>query len=103
MDLDPTSRRLGSVEKFRRSQQILDLAEKAALECVTGQPPEPLPELLANSAKLKAEKTGPMPSNEAAETRLELAVQLWNARPRACQTKPADEDPLAIIIAKMEQ
>jgi tetratricopeptide (TPR) repeat protein len=104
MQLDPTSRRLGSVEKFRRSQQILDLAEKAALDCVNGQPPpEPLPELLATSAKLRSEKAGPMPSNEAAETRLELAVQLWKARPRACQTKPADEDPLAIIIAKMEQ
>lgn len=108
-ELDPTSRRLQSVEKYRRSQEILDLVEAATLECLKGQtPPAPLPDLLANSAKMRtekmrAQKTGAMPSNEAAESRLELAGEIWKARLHACAAQPPDDDLLRILITKMEQ
>jgi tetratricopeptide (TPR) repeat protein len=102
--LDPTSRRLGSAEKFARSSQILYRVEDETLDCLKGQPaPDRLHDLLAASAKLRAEKTGAMPSNEAAETRLEMAEQIWKARLQACPTQPSADDPLRILIAKMEQ
>jgi hypothetical protein len=44
-----------------------------------------------------------MPSNEAAEMRLEMAEQIWKARLQACPSQPAADDPLKILIAKMEQ
>jgi tetratricopeptide (TPR) repeat protein len=102
--LDPTSRRLGSQEKFRRSQEILSLVEEETSGCLKDQTvPDALRELLEQSARLRAEKAAAMPSNEAAESRLELAVQIWKARLQVCTAKPAEDDPLRIIIAKMEQ
>lgn len=103
-DLDPTSRRLGSAEKFRRSQQILDLVETETRECLQKQAvPQALGNLFVSSAKLKAEKTSKTPSNEAAESRLELAAEIWKARLQACSTKPAAEDPMTLLIAKISQ
>jgi tetratricopeptide (TPR) repeat protein len=103
-DLDPTSRRLGSVEKFKRSQEILYLTEDAAMDCMKGRElPGALHDLLAISQKMRMEKMSGMPSNEAAEARLELAGQIWKARLQACPTEPSEEDPLTIIIRKVEQ
>jgi tetratricopeptide (TPR) repeat protein len=103
-ELDPTSRRLQSVEKYRRSQEILDLVEGATVECLKGQTaPDPLHDLLTRSAKMRAEKTSAMPSNEAAESRLELAGEIWKARLHACAAQPPDDDLLRILITKMEQ
>jgi tetratricopeptide (TPR) repeat protein len=102
--LDPTSRRLGSAEKFARSSQILYRVEAETLDCLKGQPaPGQLHDLLAASAKLRAEKSVAMPSNEAAETRLEMAEQIWKARLQTCSTQPSADDPLRILIAKMER
>jgi tetratricopeptide (TPR) repeat protein len=102
--LDPTPRRLGSQEKFRRSQEVLSLVENATLDCLKGRTvPDNVNGLLSESATMRAEKTGATPSNEAAESRLELAVQIWKARLKACPAKPAEDDPLRIVIAKMEQ
>jgi cytochrome c-type biogenesis protein CcmH/NrfG len=103
-ELDPTSRRLGSAEKFRRSQEILYLTEDATLDCLKGQtPPDPLHDLLASSAKMRSEKVPASPSNEAAEARLELAAQIWKARLQACPAPPPEDDPLPIIVKKIEQ
>jgi hypothetical protein len=78
--------------------------EEQTLDCLKGQPlPASLHDSLAESAKLLAEKTGAIPSNEAAEIRLEMAEQLWNARLQMCSTQPPADDPLRILIAKMEQ
>jgi Tfp pilus assembly protein PilF len=102
--LDPTSRRLGSAEKFARSSQILDRVEDETLDCLKGQPtPDRLHDLLAASAKLRSKKTAAMPSNEAAETRLDIAEQIWKARLQACPTQPSTDDPLRILITKMAQ
>jgi tetratricopeptide (TPR) repeat protein len=102
--LDPTSRRLGSEEKFRRSEEILYRVEDATLDCLKGQavPPQ-LHDLIDQSTKLRAQKLTAMPSNEAAEMRLEMAEQIWKARLQACPSQPAADDPLKILIAKMEQ
>ncbi len=103
-DLDPTSRRLGSAEKFRRSQDILYLTEDATLDCLKGKaPPDPLHDLLAASEKMRSEKVPASPSNEAAEARLELAAQIWKARLQACPAPPPEDDPLPIIVKKIEQ
>ena len=102
--LDPTSRRLASEEKFRRSAEILDLTEAEILGCLkAGVPAGPLGDLLADSSKLRAEKISKTPSNEAAEARLELSVQIWKQRSRACHSQPLTDDPLPIVISKIEQ
>jgi tetratricopeptide (TPR) repeat protein len=103
-ELDPTSRRLGSEEKFRRSQEILYLAENETLDCLKGRTvPNQLHDLLAAAAKLRGEKISKTPSNEAAEARLEVAVQLWKERLQACGNAPSPDDPLPIVIRKVEQ
>jgi Tfp pilus assembly protein PilF len=98
--LDPTLRRMSSAEKFRRSSEILGMVEAEIADCPkVGS----LQDLLAQSAKLRSEKLPGTPSNEAAETRLELAGQIWKARLQACAAQPAADDPLAILIRKIEQ
>jgi cytochrome c-type biogenesis protein CcmH/NrfG len=102
--LDPTSRRLMSAEKFARSSEILARVEAEAQDCLKGRAaPAELRDLLAASGKLKAERTGAMPSNEAAESRLEMAEQLWKVRLRVCAEQPGAEDAMRILMNKMEQ
>ena len=60
-------------------------------------------DLLAAAAKLRGEKISKTPSNEAAEARLEVAVQLWKERLQACANAPSPDDPLPIVIRKVEQ
>jgi hypothetical protein len=62
-----------------------------------------LRDLLASAAKMRDEKVGSIPSNEAAETRLALAGQIWKARLQACTDAPSPDDLLPIIIRKIEQ
>jgi tetratricopeptide (TPR) repeat protein len=99
-EIDPTSRRLASAEKFRRSQEILRLAENAAMDCLKGgTPPDGLRDLLTAAEKMRSERVGAMPSNEAAEARLALAEQIWKERDPSCAIAP--DDPLSIIIRKI--
>jgi Flp pilus assembly protein TadD len=101
-EIDPTSRRLASSEKFRRSQEVLRMAENAAMDCLKGAaPPDGLRDLLASAEKFRAERVGAMPSNEAAEARLAAAEQIWKEKPQGCATSP--DDALAIIIRKIAQ
>jgi tetratricopeptide (TPR) repeat protein len=102
-ELDPTSRRLSSREKFRRSQQILSLTEDATVNCLRGQTSNELHDLLAAAAKLRAERAPATPTNEAAEARLELAGRIWKSRLRSCSAPPAPADSLTIIHKKIEQ
>jgi tetratricopeptide (TPR) repeat protein len=103
-DLDPTSRRLSSSEKFRRSSEILAMTESEIHGCLQDRPPsEKLRPLLALAQTLDAEKVKTVPSNETAESRLELAETLWADRAEACNASPASDDALAPLMRKLAQ
>lgn len=91
-ELDPTGRTLSSAEKFRRSEQILEMAHDALERCSGDS------KLIDQAADLLAKKVRGVVTNELSEQRLSLAEQLWKARPAGC-----DDQVLRQIIQKLAQ
>lgn len=104
--LDPTSRKLTSMEKYRRSLRILDLARSDLDHCVASHPAlasDEARQLLA-SANDTLSETPTEVTNEIAENDLNLVEQTWHARIKICgpATSP-DEDPLRLIVERLTQ
>ncbi len=91
--LDPTPRRLPSLEKYARSLHILELTQESLEKCTGAAAQAAVP------PKPPAHVT-----NEMAEGNLALAEQMWRERVKACgpDTAKADE-ALRLIMEKIEQ
>ena len=88
--LDPTSRRLRTAEKYRRSVQILQLVQEELSACLQKNAPPAKP----------ANITSPV-TNEDAEARLDEAENLWKQRAESCKIPPATDDPLPLLMKKL--
>jgi tetratricopeptide (TPR) repeat protein len=88
--LDPTSRRLSTAEKYRRSMEILRLVREELAACGQTSPP----------ARPQA-TAGPV-TNEIAEACLDQAANLWEQRVQVCKQPPAPDDPLPLLIKKLQ-
>ncbi|HEY3836437.1 MAG TPA: tetratricopeptide repeat protein [Bryobacteraceae bacterium] len=89
--LDPTSRRLSTAEKNRRSMEIVEMVEDELTAC--GQPEPP--------SKPEASSQGPL-TNEIAEALLDRAATLWEQRMKVCKQPPAPDDPLPLLMKKLQ-
>lgn len=101
--LDPTPRRLSSREKFDRSNRILEMTEAELAAC--GQPqlhPE-VAALISQSGLLRTQKIKGPVTNEMSESRLGLAERLWETRNAACTHRPAADDPVPLLMHKLNQ
>jgi tetratricopeptide (TPR) repeat protein len=99
--LDPTLRRLGSIEKFERCVRVLQLARDSLAACARGGNAA---ELLSSTDKMLAQKKARNVNNELAEERLSMAERLWAARIQACGPSTlAEEEPLRLIMGKLTQ
>ncbi len=105
--LDPTSRKLASMEKYRRSLRILDLARSDLERCAAGNPAlvsDETSKLLTSGDDALASKPPAEATNEIAENVLNLAEQTWQARTKICgPATSADEDALRLIMEKLAQ
>jgi tetratricopeptide (TPR) repeat protein len=98
--LDPTLRRLTSMEKFDRAVRILQLAIEALKHCDANDAGKEV----GDAQKLLAERVRGNPANELAEERLSRAEQIWQMRLRACgPSTSVDEEPLRLMMAKIAQ
>ncbi|MDQ2833441.1 MAG: tetratricopeptide repeat protein [Acidobacteriota bacterium] len=105
--LDPTSRKLTSMEKYRRSLRILDLARSGLERCAAGNlalASDETRQLLA-SANDALTSTPPVEAtNEIAENVLNLVERTWQARIEICgPALSQDEDPLRLIMDRLAQ
>jgi CIC family chloride channel protein len=93
--IDPSLKRLGARQRFRRSQVILtmELGELAAC----GAPETD--DVRAAKEEVAREKR-PASFSDAADANIALAERLWAQRLQACGIAPAD-DPLAAVLAKL--
>jgi tetratricopeptide (TPR) repeat protein len=98
-ELDPTLRRLTSMEKFDRAVRILQLALDALKQCGRGYSEEQI----AGVEKLLAARVRGNPANELAEQRLSTAEQIWQERIDACGASTSVEEPLRLVMAKIAQ
>jgi len=99
--MDPTPRRISSVEKYRRSEALLS-AVRERIEACSG--PGPLPATLstamADATQLLATRAPGPVTNERTESLLTAAEKLWAVRPAGCGPGPED-DPVPILMAKI--
>lgn len=91
--LDPTIRTLSSAEKFRRSQRILERTRDMLTRCQGD------PKLVDEANELLKQKPRGQVTNELAEDRLSLAQDLWDARPKGCET----DEVLRLVMKKLAQ
>jgi tetratricopeptide (TPR) repeat protein len=103
MALDPTPRRLPSIEKYRRSVVLLGLTEDALKSCLGGKDTPADRPLLAFADGLRGMKAPGALPNELAEERLDAAEQLWQARSKLCANPAVPDDALALVMRKLAQ
>ena len=106
MALDPTPRKLTSMEKYRRSLQILDLAWSSLEGCAANDPALNYGEtgqLLTSANQTLTSKPPTRITNEIAEHALGLAQDMWQARMKACGADSPSEQPLQLIMQKLAQ
>lgn len=97
--LDPTPRRISSIEKFARATQILKLTRDSLSACAST---EEAKRLLADCDNVLTQKAPPHVANEVAEARLALAEQLWQARLKTCGPSTSEQEHvLRLIMTKL--
>lgn len=105
--LDPTVRELPSMEKYRRSLRILQLGRDDLKQCLAQQPAANtgyLQKLLSSAGDALKNQTPAHVTNEMAESVLDRAEQIWQARLNACgEVTPPDDEPLDLIMLKLAQ
>lgn len=97
--LDPTPRRLPSIEKYARAGQLVALAAAELRACGTSE--KAGSGLLAEADRVASQKPPGAVSNEMSEARLSLAEQLWRARAEQCHPVSKVDDPLPIIMDRL--
>jgi predicted Zn-dependent protease len=106
-ELDPTPRRLASMEKYRRSIHILQLAYDDFNACIAkhpAAPPSDATRLLSTAHDALAAKPPSNAANELSESVLGIAEKIWRARIAACGAGvSSDQEPLRLIIEKLAQ
>jgi len=99
--LDPTPRRISSVEKFARATTILKLTRDALSACSVS---EEAKRLTGDCDKVLAQKPPAHLSNEQAEARLALAEQVWQARLKLCGPSTSEQEhALRLLMTKLAQ
>lgn len=102
LDLDPTIRRLGVSERFRRSAEVLARVESRLLACLAPSDiSQGVQTELDHAVRLRAEPLRTQTANEQSEALLDAASALWAARVTQCAAPPAQDDPLAILMSKL--
>jgi tetratricopeptide (TPR) repeat protein len=101
--LDPTVRGLGPAERFRRSVKLLDRTLDETSRCISQNPPPDLRGLFDKAVTVLKAHVSTTHESEAAESNLDLAEQLWQARKKECKSPPSTDNPLALVLARLAQ
>lgn len=89
--IDPTRRGLDSAERLGRSRALLDMTISAVQSCSSA-------ELLRQARKALDAKVASARQDASAESNLDLAEQLWQARNPGCGGSP--QDPVALVLTR---
>ncbi len=105
--LDPSSLRLSAAERFKRSRAVLELVLAARDQCAASYPASPSPDsasqLAERARKQLASRQRPQAYGDAADENIALASQLWDARPKSCQSPENPPGPLDKVMAHLSQ
>jgi Tfp pilus assembly protein PilF len=101
--LDPSLRGLTPDERFQRSLKLVQLTLDDARQCAGANPSPDLQPLLEKADGALKAKINAAHQSEAAESDLDLAEQLWQARRKDCKLLPDANSPLALVLARLAQ
>jgi tetratricopeptide (TPR) repeat protein len=99
--LDPTIRGLSPADRYKRSQKLLTMVLHETNQCIGANPAAYIQDLIDRASRSVAAHVKPVSDAEVAETNLDLAEQLWQARRRQCKTPPVPDSPLALVLARV--
>lgn len=103
--LDPTYRKLTSMEKYRRSLTILGLAHSSLEACLAKHPTgasDETQQLLSTANQVLTGRSSTGIANENAENALGMAEKAWQERVRICGVSvSAEEEPLRLIVERL--
>lgn len=106
-NLDPTPRRLASIEKYRRSMHILQLAYDNLNACLarhSGGQPAHAAQTLSTAHDALGAKPPSHASNELSESLLGIVEKTWQTRVAVCGANVSpEEEALRLIIEKLGQ
>jgi len=101
LELDPMLRGLSADERFRRSLKLVELTLAEYSQC---QPAPDLQPLVDKANAALTARIAPAKQSDIAESNLDIAEQLWQARKKAPCPTPADPNrPLALVLARLTQ
>jgi tetratricopeptide (TPR) repeat protein len=103
LTLDPTIRGLGPGERFQRSLKLVELTLVDVSQCVGPNPSPELRALLGKAGNALKAPVSAVRRSEVAESHVDLAEQLWQARKKECGSPPATDRPLALVLARLSQ
>ena len=102
--LDPTRRGLNSLERYRRSLEVLSLAIQGLANCAGSAPPKKISDVLEQANKALKRRVRPAQQSDDVDSNLDLAQTMWGLRKQQCGQAPSEaEDPLALVLAKAGQ
>ncbi|MEO8028875.1 MAG: tetratricopeptide repeat protein [Bryobacteraceae bacterium] len=103
LTLDPMIRGLGIAERFRRSLKLVELTVAEIGKCAGETPSVETQDLIDKANKALKATVRFASQAEAAESNLDVAEQLWQARKKDCKTPPPTDSPLALVLARLAQ
>jgi tetratricopeptide (TPR) repeat protein len=115
VELDPTYRRVGTLERHRRSERLLEGAIAELERCfepvegdgeseeATSPAPERILSLIDSSKRQLSRQTPPGASEEAVEINISLAEAVWLARQGTCPEISPEDEALGPVLAKLDQ
>jgi tetratricopeptide (TPR) repeat protein len=102
--LDPTRRGLNSQERYRRSLEVLSLANQSLASCAGSAPPKEISNVLDQANKALKRRVRAAEQSDDVDSNLDLAQTMWRLRKQQCAQAPgAAEEPLALVLAKTGQ
>jgi Tfp pilus assembly protein PilF len=101
--LDPSLRGLTPDERFDRSVKLVQLTRDDVRQCAGANPSPDLQPLLEKADGALKVQVNAAHQREAAESNLDLAEQLSQARRKDCKLPPAAGSPLALVLARLAQ
>jgi tetratricopeptide (TPR) repeat protein len=103
LELDPTQRGLGLANRYRRSLKLLQMTLDEVEQCPEAAHAEDLNELAVSARKAVNQPVSAIRQNEAFETNLDLAEQLWQSAKNKCEPAVKPPEDLALVLAKIAQ
>ena len=105
--MDPNLRGLRSTVRYRRSRTLVERASGVLEQCLAGMAeqaaPDPIRALLNSARSLLDRRGRPRSYDDATESNILLAKQLWAARAQLCEASGAVDEPLARVLGRLEQ